>query len=47
MIVDNEVDGEAFLVLQEEDFKDSVRRFGTRRKLLEKQRAIIEKVCYM
>lgn len=46
MIADNEVDGEAFLVLQEEYFKDSVRRFGTRRKLLEKQQAIIEKVCY-
>ena len=36
---------EAFLALQEVDFKDQVQRFGTKRKLLMRQQATLEQVC--
>lgn len=39
--VDNEVDGEAFLKLKEEDFKELFPKIGPRRKLIDLQ----EKVC--
>jgi len=40
---ENEVNGETFLLLFEDNFKDHVKRLGSRLKLLEKQWAIIER----
>ena len=41
---ENEVNGDAFLALQDNDFKDQVPRFGTRRKLHLRQQEILKQV---